>query len=144
MEIINSAFQQRIISYRINPTSFHLNVSDLFKEILTKITKIIEKEQQKHNMIKMNLELFGLYLNPKDETHHIKSFNTPYRVICDSSNIKTEVDEMIQIIDRKADELAEKDSGNIFLNQCYEIIFYKQFYIFYMLIIILLFQVGYY
>lgn len=88
-------------------------------EIMFKTVKLIEDEVEKHTCIKINLELFGLYLNPNDESHHVKSFNTPFRVICSSSNIMTDVDEMIQIIDRKADEMAERDSGNLLFYNTY-------------------------
>lgn len=80
---------------------------------MTKTIETIEKELQKHSCIKINLELFGLYLNPNDGNHNIKSFNTPFKIICNNSDIKTNLDEMNQIVDRKADEFAEKDSGNL-------------------------------
>jgi len=115
VQIIKCAFQNRIISYKISPISFYVNVVDFFKEIMEKITSLLEYGLGQHTCIKFNLELFGVYLNPNDETCHIKSFNTPFRVLCESSSISNEVHQMIEIIDRKSDNLAEKDSG-VFLN----------------------------
>lgn len=80
---------------------------------MIKTIEIIAKEVQKHSCIKINLELFGLYLNPNDGNHNIKSFNTPFRIICNNSDITITIDEMNQIVDKKADEFAEKDSGNL-------------------------------
>lgn len=112
VEIIKSAFKERIISYKIAANSFYINFVEFCDHILPKIMKIMKLELHKHTCIKLNMELFGLYLNPNDESHSVKSFNTPFRVICNSSELNNEVDEMVGIMDRKADELAEKDSGN--------------------------------
>lgn len=119
VEIVKSAFQQRIITYKVITNNFYVSVVEYMNEIMFKTVKLIEDEVEKHTCIKINLELFGLYLNPNDESHHVKSFNTPFRVICSSSNIMTDVDEMIQIIDRKADEMAERDSGNLLFYNTY-------------------------
>lgn len=119
VEIIKTAFKERIISYRVASKCFHINILEYFQEILPKIVNIMKLELQKHTCIKLNMELFGLYLNPNNETHDVKSFNTPFRVICNSSELTNEIDEMIGIIDRKADELAEKDSGKLcFVKYC--------------------------
>lgn len=113
IQVINCAFQNRIISYKISPISFYVHVKDFFEEIMPKLTNLLNSGLLQHTCIKVNLELFGIYLNPNDESHHIKSFNTPYRVLCDSSDVSKEVLQMVEIIDRKSDELAEKDSGKI-------------------------------
>ncbi|XP_030746623.1 uncharacterized protein LOC115875339 [Sitophilus oryzae] len=62
------------------------------------------------------MELFGYYYNPSTDTHDVKSFNTPFKVICNSSATKDLIEEFVTVIDNKADEFAEKDSGWILLN----------------------------
>ncbi|XP_030760313.1 uncharacterized protein LOC115885506 [Sitophilus oryzae] len=62
------------------------------------------------------MELFGYYYNPSTDNHDVKSFNTPFKVICNSAETKDLIEEFVTVIDNKADEFAEKDSGWILLN----------------------------
>lgn len=114
VETIKSAFQQRIITYRIAATKIFINIQEFFVEIFPKIIHLMEQDLQRHTCIKLNLELFGYYFNPTNETHDVKSFNTPFQVICKSTDKQGTIDKMISIIDRKSDEMAEKDSGKKF------------------------------
>ena len=113
VEKINSAFKNRIVSYKVTTDGFYINIMDFFEEILDKVKKILTEELVKHFAIKFNIELFGIYFNPTHESYEVKSFNTAFRVVCNSSEFETDLSEMIQIIDRKSDEIAEKNSGKI-------------------------------
>lgn len=112
VEIVKSAFQQRIVSYRIHSDNFHVNVVEFFNNISIKVFELIKDNVRTYTCIKLNMELFGLYFNPKTELQDIKSFNTPFKIICSGSNILSIIEEMSKMIDQKADELAERDSGN--------------------------------
>ncbi|XP_030762170.1 uncharacterized protein LOC115886982 [Sitophilus oryzae] len=65
------------------------------------------------------MELFGYYYNPTTNNHDVKSFNTSFKVVCKSTEMKDLVEEFLMIIDNKADVFAEKDSGWILLNFLY-------------------------
>lgn len=121
VEIIKSAFQERIISFKILTEGFFINIQHFLQDILSKITSLIEEQLEKHTCVKANLELFGLYLNPLTEAKEIKSFNTTFRIFCSDLDDKI-LQDMFKVIDQKADEFAEKDSGT-FLSTLKKIIF---------------------
>ncbi|XP_030745938.1 uncharacterized protein LOC115874796 [Sitophilus oryzae] len=62
------------------------------------------------------MELFSYYYNPSSDNHDVKLFNTPFKIICNSSATKDLIEDFLTIIDHKTDEFAEKDSGWILLN----------------------------
>ena len=134
VEIVKSAFQERIISYRILADGFFINIQKFLDTILPQVISLIEEELQKHTCVKVNLELFGLYLNPTTEAKEIKSFNTTFRIFCSDLDEKI-LQEMFKVIDQKSEEFAEKDSG-MYINIFFYIIDIKLFFFF--------FQVGFY
>jgi hypothetical protein len=111
VEIINSAFQERIISYRIQSLEMCVNIIEFFKNYSPKITHILEKEIAKHTCVKFNMELFGYYFCETSQLHTVKSFNTSFQIVCSSTDMGEILTEMIAVIDRKADEMAERESG---------------------------------
>ena len=111
VEIINSAFNKRIVTYKISPKGFVLQFKIFFQEVLTRLLLVWEEEVLKHVCVKTNIEVFGYYYNPSNDQYDVKSFNTPFKIICSSSNFKEIAEEMFQIIDTKADAFAERDSG---------------------------------
>lgn len=115
VQIIKSAFKERIMSYRITTEKNILDVKQYFKELKDKILRILDNQLTKHTCIKINVELFGYYYNPTTNNHDVKSFNSPFKVVCKSTETKDLVEEFLMIIDNKADMFAEKDSGKIFL-----------------------------
>ncbi|KAJ8983456.1 hypothetical protein NQ317_013331 [Molorchus minor] len=115
VEIMKSAFKRRIISYKITSSTFHVDIKKFRDEIKERVLKLIQMEQIKHKLIKLNFELFSFYHLPTSTTHEIKSHNTPYEIVCSSTNINETFDHLFNIIDRKADEFAERDSGWILL-----------------------------
>lgn len=116
VQIIKSAFKERIVSYRITTEKNILDVKQYFKELEVKILCILDNQLTKHTCIKISMELFGYYYNPTTNNHDVKSFNTPFKVVCKSTEIKDLVEEFLMIIDNKADVFAEKDSGKRFFN----------------------------
>ncbi|XP_030766283.1 uncharacterized protein LOC115890241 [Sitophilus oryzae] len=116
VQIIKSAFKERIITYRLSMEEMILNVKNYFIKLEKKILRIFEDQLRKHTCLKINMELFGYYYNPSTDNHDVKSFNTPFKVICNSAETKDLIEEFVTVIDNKADEFAEKDSGWILLN----------------------------
>ncbi|XP_030757471.1 uncharacterized protein LOC115883280 [Sitophilus oryzae] len=110
IQVIKSAFKERIISYRLSTEENILNVKNYFKILEQKILRVFDNQLKKHTCIKVNIELFGYYYNPSNDNHDVKSFNTPFKVICNSSATKDLVEDFLTIIENKADEFTEKDS----------------------------------
>lgn len=112
VEIIKSAFQQRIVSYRVSSEGFFINIKTFFENVKPTVVNLLREAIIKHTCIKFNLELFGLYLNPSNGMQDVKSFNTPFEVAYPSSKVDEICDDMFQIMEVKASEFAERDSGN--------------------------------
>ncbi|XP_030764219.1 uncharacterized protein LOC115888595 [Sitophilus oryzae] len=114
VQIIKSAFKERIVSYRITTEKNILDVKQYFQHLESKIQCILDYQLNKHTCIKINMELFGYYYNPTSENYDVKSFNTPFNVICKGTETKDLMEKLIIIIDKKADEFAERDSGKLY------------------------------
>lgn len=113
VEIINSAFKRRIISYKVSSRRFHISIKNFQEEIKTKTLRLIQCELTKHISVKVSFELFSLYFSPVTTTEEIKSQNTRFQVVSQTSNLEELYENLFEIIDGKADEFAERDSGKI-------------------------------
>lgn len=111
IEVVRSAFKQRIVSYKITPKSYTIDIPSFQEEIKKKVVNLIRKEQEKHICVKVNLELFGVYFSAPLDLTDVKSFNTKFEVVVAGTNIEELYDKLFATIGRKADELAERESG---------------------------------
>ena len=111
IEIIKSAFKNRIITYRFTGKTAHIDFNDFFGEIVEKFYKIVNEERIKHNVIKINAEVYGIYMLPSDDTYEIKSFNTKNEICSLSCNIGEIYEVFKSTIITKAQEFQERDSG---------------------------------
>lgn len=116
VDIINSAFQERIVSYRVRALEFYINIVLFLNDYTPKIIRLIKYELEKHHCIKLNLELYGFYYCGKTGLYEVKSFNTQFQIVCKSSNLEEILSQFYATIDRKADELAERESGEAYLH----------------------------
>lgn len=115
IELIKSAFKSRIQSFKI----INLNKKELiFLEFFNKIKKalivLIEEHIKVYTTIKVNIELFGLYVLKKTEDvieTDIKSFNTKYKVITQSINLNEFLNTWFEVIKTKSEEFNEQNSG---------------------------------
>lgn len=88
-----------------------MDLTDFQENIKDKVLKVIKTELNKHKVIKVNIELFGLYYLPTSKLSEIKSHNTAFEVVCESTNITQLYEKLMGIIHGKLDEFAERDSG---------------------------------
>lgn len=90
IQIIATAFKNRIISYKVNPlkSSEVTIIPEIFLNQISKsVCDIINLMIQKHKAIKVNFELFVSYILPKNNESSMKSFNTKYMVAVPNTNI---------------------------------------------------------
>lgn len=85
IQIIRSAFKERVITYRISTEENIVNVKKYFKQLESKILRVFDHQLRKHICIKVNMELFGYYYNPTNDNYDVKSFNTSLKVVCNST-----------------------------------------------------------
>lgn len=111
IEVLNSAFKSRIISYKITTIKRFVNLLQFQENVKEKVFKVIENEIKIHKAIKVNMELFGLYYLATSGNSEIKSHNTVFEVVTEATNLDKLYEKLLGIIHGKLDEFAERDSG---------------------------------
>ncbi|XP_063537662.1 uncharacterized protein LOC134747016 isoform X1 [Cydia strobilella] len=118
VDLIQSAFRNRIATYRISAHNDQISCSiDIFlNSIRDQIKLLFNKSLQKHTCIKVNVELFGMFMLFKNNTQSMKSFGTKNKVLYQSYDFERYYDEVINSLKKKVDEFQERDSGWTFLH----------------------------
>lgn len=111
VQIIATAFKNRIISYRINPQNEYLIPDHFLSDINTTVDRLIKINLNRHRTLKINLELFVKYSLPKDNSTSLKSFNTKYSMIFQSTDISQLYYEFSEILQFKCSEFEHTESG---------------------------------
>lgn len=86
------------------------------QEIKNKVIQLIQTEVSKFLSVKISFELFGYYVIEEKDLHDVKSFNTKNEVVTGSTDLLQLYDNFTSILDQKAAEFQERDSGNVFYN----------------------------
>lgn len=108
---ITSAFKNRISSYRIKSDGIHLQLSDFCEEIGTTCRELIQEQLAEHISIKVNLELFAVFVQDVKQIHAIKSFQTPYAVVTQSTDFDEFYSESGNKLEQLLQEFLTRDSG---------------------------------
>lgn len=111
IEIINTAFRRRIISYRISSDRHHLDYEEFLNEIKVKVLQLMECEVIKQKSLKVNVEAFGRYIQQTQDLIDVKSFNTSNKVINEGVDLTEIYSDFVDIIKSKALEFEEGESG---------------------------------
>lgn len=114
IEIIKTAFKSRIQSFKIkNLNENEIIFDNFFKMIKDSIMILIEEHVKIHTAVKVNIELFCMYELCKNEEikTDIKSFNTKYEIISQSTSIDENCAKWFNTIKTKSDEFNEQESG---------------------------------
>ena len=109
--IIRSEFKDRIVSYCLNLPEDKLKVDEAMITIKDKIKNLINERLVYLTSMKINFELFGLYVNQKQNITDIKSFQTKYQIVSTEFDFELLYDDVVAILDRKESEFTSKDSG---------------------------------
>lgn len=113
IQILDCAFKNRIITYRISPSRSHDNFNDFFEEIKQKEIRLVTNEIDKHRSIKLNLVLHCSFILESQEIKENKSFNTKNKVLTISSNVSRSYEEFKNELSTQATEFEATGSGNI-------------------------------
>lgn len=114
VEKLQSAFKNRISSYRFSTKNQCTDIAQFLEEVKPKVISIIEKHIKTFFSLKINMELFGLYVIEEKELSDIKSFNTKNKIVTHSLSLSNMYDEFKEDIMEKASTFQEKDSGKFF------------------------------
>ncbi|XP_074039510.1 uncharacterized protein [Leptinotarsa decemlineata] len=111
VKIINSAFKYRIVSYRVESKNPHSDYQSFFNEVRHKVVTLIDRMVQVHNILKVNMELFGRYVLQTQEILEVKSFNSQNQIVDQSNNLEEVYRTFVDTLSAKAVEFQERDSG---------------------------------
>lgn len=113
VQVIQSAFNCRIVSYRIHSENHHIDYVMFFNEIRNKILNLLEEVIRIHKTVKVNMETFGRYILHTQDISDIKAFNTTNRILDQSTNLNSILDIFVDAIITQASEFQERDSGMV-------------------------------
>lgn len=111
IQVVGSAFQCRITSYRIHSENHHIDYVTFFNETKHKILNLLEQVLTVHLAVKVNMEVFGRYILQTQETSDIKAFNSPNKILDSSMDLSSEVDSFVDMMVTQTTEFQERDSG---------------------------------
>lgn len=114
---LQSAFKSRIVSYKVTSENVHINVIEFLNEIKEKIMSLLERQISKFNSVKVNFELFGYFILETKDLEDIKSFNTANEVVTFGTDLNQLYDQFSTILDEKASEFQERESGTSILRR---------------------------
>lgn len=124
VEKLNSAFRERIVSYRLRarasegeadllaPVQYMQRVRRLAREL-------ISAKLAQHTSIKINFEFFAEFILPKNDESQIKSFATKNIPIHQVHNFNNIYEQVKSSITKNIQEFETKDSGWTFLRNLY-------------------------
>lgn len=113
VDIIATAFKNRIITYKVNPFQNRINLTpeefmcDIEKVVKTLITKSLEK----HKSLKINFEMFANFVLPKSDWNQIKSFNSKYEAVFCNTDLNDMYSNISNTLKDKLSEFEHSESG---------------------------------
>ncbi|XP_050505390.1 uncharacterized protein LOC126883768 [Diabrotica virgifera virgifera] len=107
---LSHAFKNRIASYRFN-SGKKLDYHGFLNDVKPKVLNILSEYLHQHNIIKVNFEIFGIYLKPDTNLSDIKSMNTCNKIITISTELDEVFDHFKEELMTQASEFQEKDSN---------------------------------
>lgn len=114
VEYITGAFNNRISSYRIKSDDLYLQVRDFCEEIGTTCKQLIQEQLAEHISIKVNLELVALFVQDVKQIHAIKTFQTSYTVVTQSTDFNEFYSESDDKLEQLLQEFLTRDSGKYY------------------------------
>lgn len=118
IEKLQSAFRNRITTYRISNANelFTSSVDVFMNSMYDRIKMLLDESVQKHMCIKVNFELYGLFVLFKNNSQSIKSFGTKNKILYQSYDFQRLYSEVLNCFKRKVEEFQQRDSGWAILN----------------------------
>lgn len=116
--IVDTAFNNRIATYRL-PISYQtLNYETFLEDVRPKVMQLIESSICQHRLIKVNFEIYGNYFLQRTGEYSIKSFNTKQEVVTTGSKLDDIYNHFTETMITKTKEFNENKSGKIVKKKC--------------------------
>jgi hypothetical protein len=118
VEIVESAFRKRIVTYRISARNDESlgSIDTFMNSIRNKIKWLLDDSITKHTCVKVNFELFGMFLMFKDNSQVMKSFGTKNKILYLSYDFEALFSEIVNSLKKKYEEFQDRDSGWAFVS----------------------------
>lgn len=111
IKLIKSAFRNRIVSYQLTSNNNITDVKGYLEDLKCDIIKLLSDLLRAHPCLKVNMELYGIYLLSTTKMEDIKSFNSRYIVVSQSSDLENIFNDFQSTLFKKALDFAESESG---------------------------------
>ncbi|XP_069366011.1 uncharacterized protein [Maniola hyperantus] len=113
IEIITTAFKNRIVTYRLNipQKENYLDPDSFMCDSKTKILNLIKTSINEHKCIKIYFELFAYYTLPESYEMELKSFSTKYETLFCTSDLYYFYDNLVSALTSNMSEFEHKKSG---------------------------------
>nr|XP_013189482.1 unnamed protein product [Amyelois transitella] len=121
IEMVSTAFRNRILTYKIiaNTESQSSSLDVFFNEIHDKLKSLLDKYLGQHTCVKVNFELFGTFVQFKDNSQSVKSFITKNKILYFDYDFNKLYLETVLKFKKSIEEFEHRDSGWSFLNILY-------------------------
>lgn len=112
IDIIATAFRQRIVTYRVNPgDNTNSTPEDFLQNITEEVIKLLVMNLSKHGSIKLNFELFANFQLPPSDKLEMKSFNSKYDTIFRNTDLLELYSKAQNALINKLSEFQHRESG---------------------------------
>lgn len=111
IQIVESAFKSRIVTYRISSENEHIDYPLFFEEIKPKVINAISDIVSARGALKINMVVTGRYLLPTQDVISEKSFNTCNEIVTLASDLDYVYGSFVEAMKVQSTEFQEKDSG---------------------------------
>lgn len=113
VELMQSAFKNRVVTYRVSSDREHVDYTTFFDEIKSKVLSLINDILRVQQTLKVNMVVVGRYFLAAQEVISEKSFNTCNEVITVASDLNDVYQSFVEAMKVQSTEFQEKDSGNV-------------------------------
>lgn len=113
VQITESAFKNRIVSYRVSCDTDHVDYSVFFNDIKVKVLDLVKDKLQLEQSLKINMVIVARYFLPSQEIYSDKSFNTCNQIVTVGSDLDDIYHSFVEAMKVQTADFQEKDSGRL-------------------------------
>ena len=115
IQLARTSFQCRIATYRLIESEDPTNVKRFMDHLKEKFIKLMGDNIIYHQNVKVGVELFGRFLLQTSKAMEVKAFNIKFKTANENTDMEELYEQFVSIIDQKATEFAQKESGKNFV-----------------------------
>ena len=102
---IKSAFKTRIASYRIPSPQDQTDIPSFLESCEEKFIWLVDESRRSRQSVKINIEMFGLYVKPGDDVQpELKSFNTRFQIGTPTTDLSELYQRLCSTVKTKSEE----------------------------------------